>query len=145
MSNTPTPAFSEGMTPLQPSVLPNLNTGLTPTEKKNLDYLVEKQGYTENQALELVKNEEVYEVLKKQFKQNHELINIDLISTLQKVAKEKAEAGFGESAQKLITGIAILMDKTYGDFSKQSGPMFNVAGKQVSIKVGFGFKPYQKK
>ena len=118
---------SDGLDISQPLTATNLSTGLTPTEKKNIEYLVEKHQFTENQALE------------------HELTNMDLISTLQRVAKEKAEAGFGESAQKLITGIAILMDKTYGDFTKQSGPMFNVAGKQVSIKVGFGFKPYQKK
>ena len=136
---------SDDLDILQSLTAVSLLSTLTPTEKKNVDYLIDKQGYTENQALELVKNEEVYEVLKKQFKQTHELTNMDLISTLQRVAKEKAEAGFGESAQKLITGIAILMDKTYGDFSKQSGPMFNVAGKQVQIKVGFGFKPYQKK
>ena len=139
------PHKTDDFEPLQSLIPSQLLPELSPTEKKNLDYLVEKQEYTETQALELVKNEEVYEVLKKQFKQTHELTNMDLISTLQRVAKEKAEAGFGESAQKLITGIAILMDKTYGDFSKQSGPMFNVAGKQVSIKVGFGFKPYKKK
>ena len=129
------------------TVLPQIEPqiSLSPTEQKNADYLVDKHGLSLIQAIELVKNEEVYEVFKKQFKQKHEMTNMDLISTLQKMAKEKAEAGYGESAQKLITGIAILMDKTYGDFSKQGGPMFNVKGKQIQIKVGFGFQPYQKK
>src|SRR3990167_9771874 len=96
--------------PLQSLPVISLTTELTPIEKKNITYLIEKYGLTENAAIELLKNEEAYDVFKMSLKKGVELESIALQHTLLAKAKEKADAGFGETAQKLVTAAAILRD-----------------------------------
>ena len=130
----------DDLTPLQSVEIP-----FTTQQIKNLNYLTKDLNYEIEDAIALVRSDEEWNNFLTDSLKGSKLKNIELIDKVRAKIAEKTEQGFMEAAQKGGVLLAILMDKTYGSTSERNGPMFNVAGKQVSIKVGFGFKPYQKK
>ena len=113
-------------------------------EKDNVDYLVEKHNLEWGEAMLLVKNEDEWNKFLTEIRKGTTLKSIELIAAVQSKIKEKVEQGFMEAAQKGGILLAILQDKTFGVPSNQTGPMFNVAGKQIIINTPW-FKPYKKK
>lgn len=124
--------------------LQEVETPFSTEQIKNINYLIDERQIDVKEAVDIVRHDEEWNKYLIHSQQNSKLKNITLIDSVRKKIAEKVEMGFMEAAQKGGVLLAILMDKTYGQTSERNGPMFNVAGKQVSIKVGFGFKPYQK-
>ena len=112
---------------------------------KNIKYLIDERQIDTKEAVEIVRSDEEWNNYLVQSQQGSKLKNITLIDNVRKKIAEKVELGFMEAAQKGGILLAILMDKTYGANSERNGPMFNVNGKNVGIKVNFDFQPYKKK
>lgn len=156
MTNTSTQITKADLDPLEEVNNPNITQTLTPIEPtsekpftdeqiKNLNYLTKERGMDTKEAIGLIRSPANWEEFLTEARRGTILNNIDLIAKVQKLIEKKVGEGFPGTAKEGGVLLAILMDKTYGPTSERQGPMFNVAGKQVSIKVGFGFKPYQKK
>lgn len=144
MINSTAQVKSDDLDPIQGVTVPSLRPELTPTEQSNVEYLTEKFSLTENDAIDLVKNDEQWSQFMKDLKKKTDLKDLALIDKVREKVVEKTDAGFLEAASKGAVVIAILRDKIFGQPSSQGGPTFNVAGKSVTIKTGFNFKPYKK-
>ena|SRR3990167_6804831 len=124
--------------------LQEVETPFSTEQIKNINYLIEERRIDVKEAVDIVRHDEEWNRYLNHSLQNSKLKNINLIEKIRAKIADKVEQGFMEAAQKGGILLAILMDKTYGATSERNGPMFNVNGKNVGIKVNFDFKPQKK-
>src|SRR3990167_456006 len=124
---------------LQPVAQP-----FTDEQIKNLNYLTKVKNVDVEEAIGLVRSPEKWDLYITEARRGTILRNIDLIEKVQKKIAEKIEAGFTGAAKEGGVLLAILQDNSFGQPSERNGPMFNVNGKNVGIKVNFDFKPQKK-
>ena len=117
---------------------------LTDPEIRLRDSLMAEFAMDEEYATKLVKNDEDWQSFVKSQKKRDDVNKIKMMKRLFDATDRKVEYGSMEQAQKAVTAWAILSDKVYGA-PQSPPPMFNVAGKEIKINLGWAFKPYGKR
>ena len=108
----------------------------TKARSKLVDYLIEKEAITKDEAEFLADNEEAFQKLLRhgdmliQKKMQDEMIPLAM-----EAYKRKVETGSMEQAQRTVTAIAILKDKAIGQ-DKYSAPV-QIAGQNVQVNLSW--------
>src|SRR3990167_4024980 len=117
---------------------PSLARRLVYTKARNelINYLVEQESVTKDEAGFIVDNEEAFQkLLRHKDMLIQKKMQDEMIPLAMEAYKRKVESGSMEQAQKTVTAIAILKDKAIGQ-DKYSAPV-QIAGQNVQVNLSW--------
>lgn len=115
---------------------------LSKDEKEAVDILKSKFGMSEQTALETFFDQEKWMEWKSVQQRKLDIKDLEMATRLQDEVDTKIRSGSLGQVKEGFISLGVIRDKVLNQQAK--GPTFMVAGKSITIKTSFPFKPYSK-
>ncbi len=113
-------------------------------DKRIIDSMTATFSMSKEQAIETYFDESKWSEFVLQNQRRFQVMFASLAEPLKKEIELKIEKGSLEQVRAGMTALAIANDKWGGSGRSGQSPVFNVMGKQITIKTSFDFRPYNK-